>query len=160
MRETRGIFVDVDKNGFHVAQLQPPQVPKAIMYSSYIRNGTGGWSTISFGGDLTLNLDRALKKIMKILTAAKLPPDPTSGLVLPMILLFSGHCTRIGIFGISTTMGPRYWEQHLKIYGRNQIKKKRKQLTSNHNTLVEIFLLKELARLSPPIKDVHIQFYD
>ena len=99
---------------------------------------------------------------MKDIAGSSVPPDPSSGLVLPMVLLFSGHCTKIGIFGISTTMGPRYRET-LKLYEKNKSKigrSKTRNLSANHNTKLEALIWKKIEKIIPPIQNVQIEFYD
>ncbi|CAL6331610.1 unnamed protein product [Bathycoccus prasinos] len=84
LRKSRGNFIDEDKNGFRASHLSETQRPEALIYSSFRDNPTEGWATFSFGGDLTLRLSRALSKIMEETISSGLPPDPSSGLVLPM----------------------------------------------------------------------------
>ncbi|CAL6338613.1 unnamed protein product [Bathycoccus prasinos] len=167
LRKSRGNFIDEDKNGFLASQLSKSQIPEAILYSSFRDNPTAGWATFSFGGDLTLPLERALKQIMKEMIYSGIPPDPSSGLILPMVLLFSGHCTKIGIFGISSSMGPRYWEmtkrnQKRKLNPKNHLSRTR-NLSANHNTELEALLWKKIEKFDPSFrnaptdKDVYIR---
>jgi len=159
LRKTRGNFIDEDKNGFRASHLNETQRPEALIYSSFRDNPTEGWATFSFGGDLTLRLSRALSRIMEETISSGLPPDPSSGLVLPMVLLFSGHCTRIGIFGISNSMGPRYWEMS-KVHKRNVGGGKTRKLASNHNTKLEALIWKKIEKFTSPIQNIEVKFYD
>jgi len=164
LRKSRNDFIDEDKNGFRASQLHETQRPKAIIYSSFRVNPTAGWPTLTFGGDLTLRLERALKQIMKDIAGSSSPPDPSSGLILPMVLLFSGHCTKIGIFGISSTMGPRYWES-VKPYerkSRHQVTHSRRErhLSANHNTKLEGLIWKKIEEFGPSFLNVDVKFYD
>lgn len=163
LRRTKGNFIDEDKNGFRASQLHDSHRPEALVYSSYRKNPTENWATITFGGDLTLGLERTLKMILRRMNRSGLPPDPSSGLILPAVLLFSGHCTKIGIFGISTTMGPRYWE--LKPTDNQKKKKKEsarkmRMLASNHNTKLEAMIWKAVEKMEPFIKDTKVEFFD
>ena len=164
LRKSRGNFIDEDKNGFRASQLLETQRPQALIYSSFRDNPTEGWATITFGGDLTLTLERALKQIMKEVTYSGLPPDPSSGLILPMVLLFSGHCTKIGIFGISSTMGPRYWEiPKPRVKTKSFPKRggfKIRNLSENHNTKLEAIIWKKIEKFMPPIINIDVEFYD
>ncbi|CCO20785.1 sialyltransferase [Bathycoccus prasinos] len=163
LRRSKGNFVDEDKNGFRASQLHNSYRPKAIVYSSYRKNPTANWATITFGGDLTLRLERTLKLILRRMNRSGLPPDPSSGLVLPAVLLFSGHCTKIGIFGISTTMGSRYWEVKPRddLKGKTtRYKSKPRNLASNHNTKLEALIWKTIGMMEPITKEIKVEFYD
>lgn len=134
LRRTKGIFVHVDKDGFDIRNYPKHQRPKLLLYSSFQANGTGGWPVMSFGGDLTQHLTLASRRILRIISKNKQPPDPSSGMVLPLAILHSGYCSEVSIFGISTEMGARYWERK----GRN--------LASNHNTAIEGLFWKYAAQ--------------
>ena len=164
LRRSRGNFIDEDKNGFLASHLQETQRPKDIVYSSYRRSPTANWPTLTFGGDLTLRLERNLRKLLQRMTQSGLPPDPSSGLILPAVILFSGHCTKIGIFGISKTMGPRYWES--KFRGERKrthelgSKKGPRDLAHNHNTKLEAMLWKSIEMMGPFVKDTKVEYFD
>ena len=147
-RETGHIFIDKDMYGFDVNKLQKHQLPKLLLYNNnYQANGTGGWSVLSWGGDLSLPIDRALHKILTIVTPGKIPPDPTSGTLLPFILLYSGYCTKIDLFGLSTDMGGRYWDIS------------KSQLAGNHNTALESTLWKLVQTFEPTIRNVSVVIF-
>lgn len=164
LRQSKGNFIDKDKNGFRASQLHDSQRPKAIIYSSYRKNPTENWTTITFGGDLTLSLERTLKLILRRMNRSGLPPDPSSGLVLPAVLLFSGHCTKIGIFGISATMSSRYWEAKARDDRKGKTirenKNKPRNLALNHNTKLEAMIWKTIGMMEPFIRDTKVEFYD
>lgn len=157
LRTTGGDFIDIDKNGFRATNLLPAQSPEGIIYASYRKNGTGGWPTISFGGDLSLAVERSIQEILRLLSTTQNPPDPTSGLVLTMIALFSGNCKSVGVFGISSSMGPRYWEaSKRKRNGKRMVR----VLKSNHNTRLEVFLIKMLSNISEAINGIPLILYE
>lgn len=164
LRRSRGNFIDEDKNGFLASQLHETQRPKGIIYSSYRRNPTANWPTLTFGGDLTTRLERKLRKLLKRMTGSGLAPDPSSGLILPAVILFSGHCKKLGIFGISKTMGLRYWESKFRGSRKGMpkpgSKKRPRGLTSNHNTKLEAMFWKSIERMRPFLKDTKVEFFD
>jgi len=147
LRKTGHIFIDKDMYGFDIRKLQKRQLPKLLLYNNYQANGTGGWPVLSWGGDLSLPIDRALRKRLRIVTPDRTPPDPTSGTLLPFILLYSGYCSKIDLFGISADMGGRYWDIS------------KSQLAGNHNTALELSLWNLVQTFEPTIRNVSVVIF-
>ena len=61
LRATKGVLVDEDNHGFKLSALPPEHRPKALLYGSFHRNGTGGHHVLSFGGDLMQKVRTGLR---------------------------------------------------------------------------------------------------
>jgi len=107
-------FHDEDLYGFRVSELRDFQRPKALIYDSFRpSSGSFGWLSFAFGGDVSEPAETALNKIFSIVSNKLEVSRPTSGTLLAFILLFSGYCGSLGIFGISGNAGPRYWDENM-----------------------------------------------
>ena len=107
-------FRDEDLYGFRASDLENHQKPKALIYDGYRRNLTGGWSLVSFGGDLNEPVESLNRDIMNaVKKSRKTYLKGTTGFSLPFTLLFSGYCKSINIFGVSNNAGARYWDGKL-----------------------------------------------
>jgi hypothetical protein len=68
----------------------------------------------------------------------------------------------LGIFGVSNSMGPRYWEVKPFITTKNRKNSANtpRALSLNHNTRMETFLWKKIMQMSIPSLNVKVTFYD
>ena len=167
LRATKGMFAGVDHNGFKYADLGGGRdaAVKAVgggdkpimIYASYVPNGNNGFPNLNYAslsepsrGAAEKAMDIALGLRPQIRHAGKHDsrPDLTSGFVLLFHLMYSKLCTSIGVFGISESMGPRYWDGA-----------KGRPLTSNHNTALEASIIRALQSLPADILPTPVVYY-
>jgi len=164
LRKFKYTFINEDMYGFRASDMELHHLPKALIYNSFHPNLTGGWSVISFGGDLNQNVDLLASKILQAATKSVSAPDPTSGLLLTLTLLYSRYCTYISVFGISTNMGARYWDGKQWDAHKKKLKRIKGKthtnfnLASNHNTLIETRVLQLLEKMTLELNLIPIKF--
>ena len=150
--------------GFLASDLESHQLPKALIYNSYRANLTGGWPTISFGGDLNAGVDNLLQSVLRMATPFTATPDPTSGLLMTFTLLFSTYCSSVSVFGISTTMGARYWDGKSWDRKKKRLRKikgwKHSYLASNHNTILESRILQAMEKITSELQMASLKFFE
>lgn len=163
LRKFKFTFLNEDMYGFLASDLKTHQLPKALIYNSYRANMTGGWPTLSFGGYLNSGVDNLLQTILRMAVPSASTPDPTSGLLMTFTLLFSGYCSSVSVYGISTTMGARYWDGKSWDRKKKRLMKggaKHSHLASNHNTLVESRILQAMEKMTSELQMPSLKFFE
>ncbi len=168
LRATKGVFAGVDHNGFKYASMgggRDATVRKItggsgkpiMIYASFVANGTNGFPNLNYASlseasrgaaEKAVDIAMGLRPRMRHSGKESDRPDLSSGYVLLFHLLYSRLCASIGVFGISKTMGPRYWD------GKNG-----RGLTSNHNTALEASIVRAMEAMPEGSLPTPVTYY-